>query len=435
MRSRRGAARAPEQVDEGQVEERAASGTSTTASPPPPQEQPPRSPAQEREDAAEHRPPSARLGAAVATTSRWTLRVLVIGVGLAVLVWALDLTWTITLPVLLALLLATVLVPPTDLLARAVPRALAALLVVAGALALVAVGARLLVPTVREQSGDLFTQAIAAIDRVQALLAEVDGGSPAVTTVVDQALERLQDNATLIATRIATALVDGVVSIASLVVTALLTVVLAFFITKDAPRFLPWAHRWLGNRAAGHVDALGGRVWKTLGGFIAAQAAVSFVDAVFIGAGLWFLDVPFALVLSVLIFFAGFIPIVGAVSTGILAVLVALISQGPWPAVAVLGIVLAVQQLESNLLQPVLVGRILALHPVVVLAAVTVGSTLFGIVGAFLAVPVVSVAVVVARYSRQVILTGGIPADEEAGDHGTAADQERQVPAEAARTS
>ncbi|WP_092863786.1 AI-2E family transporter [Quadrisphaera sp. DSM 44207] len=129
------------------------------------------------------------------------------------------------------------------------------------------------------------------------------------------------------------------------------------------------------------------------------------------------LDVPFALVLAILTFAAGFVPIVGAITAGALAVLVALVSQGLGTAIAVLAVVLLVQQLESNLLQPVLVGRVLELHPAVVLSAVTVGGTLFGIVGAFLAVPVVSMTVVVLRYLREVLVGGvGAPAEADPPD-------------------
>ena len=139
----------------------------------------------------------------------------------------------------------------------------------------------------------------------------------------------------------------------------------------------------------------------TLSGFIKAQAAVGLVDAVLIGIGLAVLGVPLALPLAVLVFFGAFIPIIGAVVTGILAALVALVTQGPTIALIVIGLVLVVQQLEGNVLQPILVGRTMDLHPALVIIAVTAGGTLAGITGAFLAVPVVAVGAVCVRYARQ----------------------------------
>ena len=153
-----------------------------------------------------------------------------------------------------------------------------------------------------------------------------------------------------------------------------------------------------GDGAGGHIAEVLRRVWKTLGDFIRTQAIVSLVDAVLIGIGLLVLGVPLALPLAVLTFIAGFIPIVGAVVAGALGVLVALVSNGFTTALIVLAIIIAVQQLEGNVLQPMLQSRSLGLHAVVVLLAVTAGSTLYGIAGAFLSVPVAAAGAVVLRY-------------------------------------
>jgi predicted PurR-regulated permease PerM len=184
--------------------------------------------------------------------------------------------------------------------------------------------------------------------------------------------------------------------------------VLTFFFVKDGPAFLPWLRREAGPEIGGHLTEVFSRSWKTLGDFIRVQAVVSFVDAFFIGLGLVVLGVPLAPALAVLTFFAGFVPIVGALAAGTLAVLVALVSNGPTTALIVLGIIIVVQQLESNVLQPVLQGRSLNLHAAVVLLAVTAGGTLFGIIGAFLAVPVAAVTAAVLRYiSEQISLRAG----------------------------
>ncbi|MFB9544388.1 AI-2E family transporter, partial [Micromonospora sagamiensis] len=173
-----------------------------------------------------------------------------------------------------------------------------------------------------------------------------------------------------------------------------------FFFLKDGPRWVPWLAAQTGPRAGVHVTQLSERSWRTLSEFIRQQALVGFIDAFFIGIGLWFLGVPLVLPLAVLTFFAAFIPIIGAFVAGAFAVLVALVDRGPTTALIVLGIVLVVQQLEGNVLQPLIQGRGLSLHPAVVILAVAAGSSLAGITGAFLAVPVAAIVAVAYRYAR-----------------------------------
>ncbi len=126
--------------------------------------------------------------------------------------------------------------------------------------------------------------------------------------------------------------------------------------------------------------------------------AVAFVDAVLIGIGLAIIGVPFVLPLAVLTFFGAFIPIIGAILAGVAAVLVALAAEGVGAAIGVGVLVLAVQQLEGNLLAPLIVGRAVSLHPAVILVAVAIGATLWGILGAFVAVPVTTVGFTLVDY-------------------------------------
>lgn len=205
---------------------------------------------------------------------------------------------------------------------------------------------------------------------------------------------KVQESGTVIASGVFT----GVSTASSLLITLGLVLVLSFFFIKDGPRFIPWLHSVSGGRAGRHLEEVLGRMWDTLGGFIRTQALVSLIDAVFIGAGLVILGVPLAPVLAILTFIGGFIPIVGAFVAGALAVLVALVANGLTTAVIVLIIILVVQQIEGNVLQPVLQSKSMKLHAVVVLLAVTAGGSVFGIVGAFLAVPAAAVAAVVVRY-------------------------------------
>jgi predicted PurR-regulated permease PerM len=153
---------------------------------------------------------------------------------------------------------------------------------------------------------------------------------------------------------------------------------------------------------------------KTLGGLIRVQALVSLVDAVLIGLGLVILGVPLAAPLAVVTFFARFVPIAGAVAAGALAVAVALVSNGPTTALLVIGVIVLVQQVEANVLQPFLQGKSLDLPAAVVLLSVTVDGTLFGISGAFLAVPVAATAATALRYlDEQVALRAGETVSDE----------------------
>jgi predicted PurR-regulated permease PerM len=184
----------------------------------------------------------------------------------------------------------------------------------------------------------------------------------------------------------------------SALVTLFTTIVVTFFLLKDGPRFVPWLRRTAGMPAAPHFAEVLQRVWSTLGGFIRTQALVSLVDAVLIGIGLLVLGVPLAYALAIITFIGGFVPIVGAFVAGGLAVLIALVANGPVTALIVLGIILAVQQLEGNVLQPWLQSKSMNLHAVIVLLAVTLGASTFGVIGAFLAVPVAAALAVIIRY-------------------------------------
>ncbi len=340
------------------------------------------------------------VGAAFARVATLSLRLLLVCAALVVLWYVAGKLWVVLLPVLLALLLATVLWPPVRFLRRkGAPPALAAstVLLLSVLLLIGVVGG--LVPQVTGQAEELADQVTAGLGQVQGYVSgpPFNLGEDRVGQTVDNAINSLQENAQDIATRV----LSGAAAAGSMLVTALLALVLCFFYLKDGPKFLPWLSGLVGPRAAPHVSALSQRSWVTLSDFIKAQAAVGLVDALFIGIGLAVLGVPLALPLAVLVFFGGFIPIVGAVFSGALAALVALVTQGPTTALIVIAIVLVVQQLEGNVLQPILVGRSLALHPALVILAVTAGGTLAGIVGAFLAVPVVAVGAVATRYARQ----------------------------------
>ena len=174
----------------------------------------------------------------------------------------------------------------------------------------------------------------------------------------------------------------------------LLTLVLAFFFLKDGEKIWPWLVGLFPPRARGRADDVGRIAWATLGGYLRGVVLIAFVDAVFIGLALWLIGVPLVLPLTLLTFIGGFFPIVGAFSAGAAATLVALVTGGVTDALLVLAATIGVQQLESHLLQPVVMSRAVKMHPIGVLLAVATGAVVWGIVGAALAVPL---AAVIAR--------------------------------------
>jgi predicted PurR-regulated permease PerM len=324
---------------------------------------------------------------------------LLITAAVVVLFWVLGKLWSILLPIVLGLLIATVLWPATRFLRRhRWPPALAASTVLLAAIAIFVGIIAAIAPSVADQVTELSDAATTALQDVQEWLQgpPFNFGEDQIGSAVDSVINSIQDNAQNIAGYALTG--------ASVVGTSLLNLVLAlvlvFFFLKDGPRFVPWLSAQTGPRAARHVAALSYKSWDTLSEFIRQQALVGFIDAFFIGIGLWILGVPLVIPLAVLTFFGGFVPIIGAFVAGAFAVLIALVSNGFTTALIVLGIVVLVQQIEGNILQPIIQGRGFNLHAGVVILAVTAGSSLAGIIGAFLSVPIAALIAVIYRYIR-----------------------------------
>ncbi|MFX0539758.1 AI-2E family transporter [Ornithinimicrobium sp. Y1847] len=343
----------------------------------------------------------------------WSWRFLLVAAALFVIFYLLGQLWVGVLPLLLALLISSVLWPLVSWLKQhGWPSSLAAALVLLGSLGIFVGTLIAIAPQVIEQSQIIAKQ---AGEGLQVVMDWVSGPplnlqNEQVTEYVDQATAWLQEQSS----RIAQGVVTGVATVGSIMVSLVMTLIFSFFILKDGERFGPWVRQVSGATAGMHLTEGLARVWRTIGGFIKAQAIVSAVDAIFIGLGLVLLGVPMAFVLALITFFAGFIPIVGAVTAGALAVLVALVSQGFMTAVWVLVIVIAVQQLEGNILQPILQSKAMNLHPALIILVVAAGATRWGIVGAFLAVPVTAALVSLYRYGSEHLdlRTGAKRADE-----------------------
>jgi predicted PurR-regulated permease PerM len=350
------------------------------------------------------------IAAGLTWASRWSLRFALVAAGLYLLWYLVGLLWVIVFPVLLGVVLATIAWPPVAWLRRkGLPPAVAAGLVVLLGLTVFGLLMVLLARSISGGVPEIARNASDGIARIQQWLTGPPlnlGAGGQLDALIAQATTKLQQSIATIAGSVAT----GVGTVASGIVTGLLAVVLAFLFVKDGPRLLPWLRGVVGRTAGEHLSEVLGRIWTALAGFVYTQAVVALIDGVLIGIGLVVLGVPLALPLAVLTFLGGFIPIVGALIAGALAVLVALVGNGFTTALIVLAIIVGVQQVEGNVLQPILQSRSLQLHAAVVLLAVTAGGSLYGIGGAFLAVPVVAAVAVVLRYlGEQIDLRCGEP--------------------------
>nr|WP_083984375.1 AI-2E family transporter [Corynebacterium epidermidicanis] len=332
----------------------------------------------------------------------WCLRLLLIAAATYMVWFVGKQVWQGLLPIALALIVSSVLWGPTQWLRNlGVPKALAAILVILGTGGVFTGVMMAIAPSIGRQSQTLYLQTFELMQRTQLWLL----GPPFhlkdddLNDLFASAVNWLQAQSG----KIAEGLFAGLGAASVFAVTLGVVLVLTFFFLKDGDSFLPWLRSVTGRRAGWHLTELLTRVWITLSGYIRAQAIVSLVDAVVIGGGLVLIGVPMALALATITFFAGFIPIVGAVVAGALAVLIALVSLGVTKALLVLALVIAVQQLEGNILSPLLQSRAMNLHPVIVLISVTIGGSLFGIIGAFLAVPVAATIAVFFRYLNDII--------------------------------
>lgn len=317
------------------------------------------------------------------------LQIIVVVALAAGVIWGLRQLTLVVIPVLLALIFASAFAPVMGWMRRrGVPSILATLVALLAIVLILGGVGWLIVWAVRDQWDSLYSQAQAGAQQlwqwVQTLPFGIDQQQ------IDQWIASIQDFIT--SAQFGTGAIAGVSVVANFATGFVLLVVVLFFFLKDGPRMWEFLLRPFRGSAEARARRIGDKTVSTLGAYVRGTASVAFVDAVGIGIGLWILGVPLALPLAVLVFLLAFIPIVGATLAGILAALVALVANGWVNALFVVGLVVLVNQLEGNFLQPVLMGRSMKLHSFVILIALTIGTVLGGIVGAVLAVPITAVA-------------------------------------------
>lgn len=317
-----------------------------------------------------------------------SLQVIIVVVLAAGVVWGIRTLSTLFIPIVLALIFASTFWPVTKWLRRrGVPSALAATLELLGILLLLSGVVWLVSWAVRDEWDTLSQKAQDGFNQLVewTYTLPFDFDSDQLITWRDQLLEWVSS------ANVGAGAIAGVGAVAGFVTGLILMVVVLFFFLKDGPLIWRFLLRPFEGVAKARAERIGAKTVDTLGSYVRGTASVAFVDAVGIGLGLVILQVPLALPLSVLVFLLSFIPLVGATVAGILGALVALVANGPLSAVLVVGVVVLVNQLEGNFLQPVLMGRALKLHALVILLALTTGTVLAGILGAVLAVPIAAV--------------------------------------------
>ncbi|MFG3495129.1 AI-2E family transporter [Streptomyces sp. NPDC047928] len=198
--------------------------------------------------------------------------------------------------------------------------------------------------------------------------------------------------------QITSAGLTGVTVMVEVLTGILLAMFSTLFLLYDGKKVWEWWLKLVPAQARPGVAGAGPRAWRTLTAYVRGTVIVALIDAIFIGLGIYFLDVPLAVPLAVFIFLFAFIPLVGAVISGALAVVVALVTNDVFTALMVLAVVLAVQQIEGHVLQPFILGRAVRVHPLAVVLAVAGGGLVAGIGGAVVAVPLVAVTNTVVGY-------------------------------------
>jgi len=332
----------------------------------------------------------------VEIAGQWAWRILAIVAVLVVFGLLVINVREIVVPFMIAILISALLVPFKAFLTRHHwPRWLAVLVSLVLALAIIAGLILVVVVEVRHGFPNLEKQSIKAYSNFQSFLAappfNIDRAQ--YTKYVGQIASAVQQSGALTSGAGTVAKTAG-----SILTGLLLTIFATVFLVLDGRHVWSWVVRLFPRRARAALAGAGDSGWVTLTVFIRVQLFVAAVDAVVIGVGAWLLGLPLALPIAIIVFLASFVPIVGAVVSGALAVVIALVYDSPFTALIMLIIVLGTHILEGNFLHPFITGSAVKVHPLAVVFAVAAGSFVAGIPGALFAVPLVAVVNVMVHY-------------------------------------
>jgi predicted PurR-regulated permease PerM len=344
----------------------------------------------------------------VRKTAAWAWRLLVIFAALVALLWAAQKFELIVVPVALATILAALLLPVVDFLdRRGAPRGAAVALVLLGGIATVGGILAFVISQFIEGAPALVDQVSTSIKGVGDWLTNgpLHINQQQIEAARKSAVEALQNNQE----KLTSGALSTAGTVTEIVTGALLVLFTLIFVLQGGRNIYGYVTKIFPEHVRERARDAGRAGFRSLIGYVRATFLVALVDAVGIGTGLAIMGIPLALPLASLVFLGAFIPLVGAVIAGFLAVVVALIAKGWIFALITLGLIIAVQQLEGHVLQPLVMGRAVSIHPLAVVLAIAGGSVLAGIVGALLAVPTVAFLNSAVR-----VLLARDPAAEEA---------------------
>lgn len=329
----------------------------------------------------------------------WSWRLILIAAAVLGVAWVLAFFAVVTLPLAIALLIAALAGPGVvRLQALRIPRPLAAGVVLIVGFALVGLLLTYVGQQVAEGAEDLADSVVAGIEEIRTWLREgpLQLSDSQVAGWLDSTQRAISENsrnggAVTRATEVGTA-------VGHVLAGFFITIFASYFFLADGGRIWAWMVRLAPRAAREHVDSSGRVAWISLTQFVRATVLVALVDAVGVMVVAAALGVPFVMAIGVLVFLGAFVPMVGATVAGSVAVLVALVDQGPITALLMLGGVILVQQIEGHILQPFLMGRFVSVHPLGVIVAIAAGVLVAGIAGALIAVPLVAAANAVGHH-------------------------------------
>ncbi len=346
---------------------------------------------------ARPRPIEENIPIGVRSAAAWSWRLILIAAALALLGFIVVQLQLVLVPIAIALLLAGLLQPVAAWLRdRGLHRTLAAAIVLLGGIAAVAATITLVVNAVSSGFGDLSQGVNGGVGQVRDWLVRgpLNLSQQQLDDLINGATNAIANNRdTFTAGALATA-----ATLSHIITGFFLMLFVLFFFLRDGRQIWLWLIGLFPRIARRDIDGAALQAWKTLISYVRATGLVALVDAIGIGIGIAVLGVPLALPLAALVFLGAFIPLIGSFLSGLIAVLVALVSNGPLTAVLVLAVVVLVMQIEGHLLQPILLGRAVKVHPLAVILAIAAGLLLGGIIGALVAVPIVACLNVATTY-------------------------------------
>ena len=337
-------------------------------------------------------------GLRVAAESTW--RLLLLGAALYVIFYVVDMLRLVAFSVLASLLISALLEPSVSWLRRrGVPRSLAAGGVFLSGLAGIGLVGWFVVWQVSTNLPDVTAQVKDGVNQLRDWL--ITGPLHLTQQQIKDFADQITKAITTNTDQLTSASITGAQIAVEILTSLLMTFFTTFFLLYDGERIWNWALRGLPRHSRFAMAGAGPKAWATLTAYVRGTVCVAFIDAVCIGIGIDLLGVPLAMPLAVIIFLGAFVPLVGALVTGTVAVLIALVTQGPWTALMVLVVLIAVMQVESHILQPLILGRAVRVHPLGVVLGVAAGGIIGGIGGAVVAVPLIAVTNTVVGHLRR----------------------------------